>query len=1151
MSHPENLRGKASAILRQTHEDEQSVDFSVDPEMLAKLEIKKPRKGEEFSTYDRDKIYRFQLEKDVKKLTKNRGKFQDRNNRFLEARRTDPEYCRYAVPQTVASDGRFNELLNQTIPLSWQATSQPYGEIAHKRYLEYLANLPKGPSEEELRDKAQRQMDQDLWAQIITGHLEPTKQDIERAKEEKRRQELRDLGLLEDEYDMGEITLTKDELKRQYMRNEEFEKLRTLPTRREFNASMHRWHRGIYYPYKVEKGFPVIERPPDSRDDHIELRDEFGRDHNPKYTSLPILKGKEENERRFVKYLAKKDYQKAEEYLAKRKEKWEQAEAKIEKEKVEQDRNRRRAGLKGLDISGDLWQARLAHTEEELAHKVRVEKDDGHVLQMRMNKTSAVGNGSGKEQRINGHDFLDGNIEEDSHLDETTIGGETFESTVSDPYQVSTLAKLRKRFTKFSKSFRISLGFRSRKYKVSPMMPLSPLKEEEQKVAKQPLDSSYRRANFLSGSQLMKTWTEWAMPRKRLYAVLFQGEPYRSTTALEKERSLQHLQYLLDAICVDTFADKLLGIGELDLTRDEYLELMNRKRKYFHSKIAELTKELKRSPITAMRELKLIKRRLALFEEANRDRYVKQERAEEQIEMMKEIILEKEKEILSLQDTRWERFQRWLTEKVAFKPRRRKATEGKKLAHLLPPVEQESYEEVVYDLFLKRIKERKIEDRQKRRIARLAGLDWSNDLSRKTADDLVIAAECGDYAVVLDLLDKRDSAALKEIEPRIPVDAVNSDGVTATYATLFLIMNKVILDTEVDFEELGLTPFQRFVRRITPSRWRKTNNEPRMDLVLQILLSYGASLDFVKVTPSDGYSMLHQAAIAGSVEMLEWLLMKDVDVNQLTKVTKRTPLMLAAERNHMDAVMLLFKYGAMSSIHHLDSQGNNILHRAVGKASLFLMKMLLLCGANPSIRNASGELPAEKARRMNRFDVSTLLANYRRRGEHDDRSRVEFLYNTEMVGFDSFDPSQGLSERGRTNPDEEFKEGMVEEEESQVKWSRKVTLSDNSTTETTLAMMAIKKRSQSYRINKLWKQNMEESSKMVESENDNGNTIPSSSFGRRLSVKLHAPSTSSQSQGATNKRGSVIGEKSRHAPPHPKRRVLAKSFLFKFPSNKQ
>lgn len=336
-----------------------------------------------------------------------------------------------------------------------------------------------------------------------TGHLEPTKQDIEKAKEEKRRQELRNLGLLEDEYDMGEITLTKEELKRQYMRSEEFEKLRSLPTRREFNASMHRWHRGIYYPYKVEKGFPVIERPPDYRDDHIELRDEFGRDHNPKYTSLPILKGKEENERRFVKYLAKKDYQKAEEYLAKRKEKWEQAEAKIEKEKVEQDRNRRRAGLKGLDISGDLWQARLARTEEELAHKVRVEKDDGHVLQVRKTKAFKVANGSGKEQRMDVHNFLDGNIEDDSHLDETTIGGETFESTVSDPNQVSTLTKLRKGLTKIGKSLRISLGFRSGKYKVSPMMPLSPLKEEEENVTKQTLDSSYRRMNFLSGSQFM------------------------------------------------------------------------------------------------------------------------------------------------------------------------------------------------------------------------------------------------------------------------------------------------------------------------------------------------------------------------------------------------------------------------------------------------------------------------------------------------------------------------------------------------------------------------------------------------------------------------------------------------------------------------
>lgn len=146
--------------------DDQSVDFSVDPEMYTKLDIRKAKLGDD-NAFDTQKIYQFQLEKDIKKLIAKKGYYQDRNKRFLEIRQMDEEYKRIAVPSAIATHGNFIEIQQYTGEESWKATTRPYGEQAHKRYLDYLANIPKGPSAEEVRDKQQRAMDKELWENIM------------------------------------------------------------------------------------------------------------------------------------------------------------------------------------------------------------------------------------------------------------------------------------------------------------------------------------------------------------------------------------------------------------------------------------------------------------------------------------------------------------------------------------------------------------------------------------------------------------------------------------------------------------------------------------------------------------------------------------------------------------------------------------------------------------------------------------------------------------------------------------------------------------------------------------------------------------------------------------------------------------------------
>lgn len=147
-------------------QDDKSIDFSEDPEMYEKLNMKKPKRGEE-KPYDIEKVYRFQLEKDIAKIKKSRGTFKERNKTYESIRQEDPEYQKIAAPTLVGANGEFSSLLPYTKEESWRSTSKPYGIIAHKRYLEWLANLPKGPTEEEVRDKIQRKNDQELWRQVV------------------------------------------------------------------------------------------------------------------------------------------------------------------------------------------------------------------------------------------------------------------------------------------------------------------------------------------------------------------------------------------------------------------------------------------------------------------------------------------------------------------------------------------------------------------------------------------------------------------------------------------------------------------------------------------------------------------------------------------------------------------------------------------------------------------------------------------------------------------------------------------------------------------------------------------------------------------------------------------------------------------------
>lgn len=154
------------AELKEFGGDDRSVDFSVDPDMYTKLGINKTRKGEEKMT-ELQKLYEFQLEKDLKKIAQVKGTFQHRNEKYLKLRDKDPLYHEIAQIPTFANDGNFCEISYLTKDHHWEATTHPYGIHAHKRYMKFVQALPTGPTDVEIKDKLQRALDQELIEEIL------------------------------------------------------------------------------------------------------------------------------------------------------------------------------------------------------------------------------------------------------------------------------------------------------------------------------------------------------------------------------------------------------------------------------------------------------------------------------------------------------------------------------------------------------------------------------------------------------------------------------------------------------------------------------------------------------------------------------------------------------------------------------------------------------------------------------------------------------------------------------------------------------------------------------------------------------------------------------------------------------------------------
>lgn len=133
----------------------------------------------------------------------------------------------------------------------------------------------------------------------------------------------------------------------------------------------------------------------------------------------------------------------------------------------------------------------------------------------------------------------------------------------------------------------------------------------------------------------------------------------------------------------------------------------------------------------------------------------------------------------------------------------------------------------------------------------------------RDVDDLILAARAGNYVEVMEIL----------LHPTHPVspNQQNEDGITATYATLLMILKREVLDSEADLANMGLSKLERIWKALR----KRKESEPKLDLVLRALLYSGGKVDFQKIEAGvDGTAIMHSAAESGALDMIDWLLKK-------------------------------------------------------------------------------------------------------------------------------------------------------------------------------------------------------------------------------------------------------------------------------------
>jgi ankyrin repeat protein len=121
------------------------------------------------------------------------------------------------------------------------------------------------------------------------------------------------------------------------------------------------------------------------------------------------------------------------------------------------------------------------------------------------------------------------------------------------------------------------------------------------------------------------------------------------------------------------------------------------------------------------------------------------------------------------------------------------------------------------------------------------------------------------------------------------------------------------------------------------------------------------------------YTALQLAAMLGSVEMLEYLLKQDLNINDIPTNTRYPVLHLAVARGNAGAIQLLLASGA--NIHDVDKDGKTALHIAAMYGNAGAIQLLLASGAKVEDVDKDKKTALHHAARSGDLEALKLLFN--------------------------------------------------------------------------------------------------------------------------------------------------------------------------------
>jgi hypothetical protein len=127
------------------------------------------------------------------------------------------------------------------------------------------------------------------------------------------------------------------------------------------------------------------------------------------------------------------------------------------------------------------------------------------------------------------------------------------------------------------------------------------------------------------------------------------------------------------------------------------------------------------------------------------------------------------------------------------------------------------------------------------------------------------------------------------------------------------------------------------------------------------------------VYPFNGWTYLHYACFAQHLNVLVGLVACGADVGQVDNF-QNTPLSIACNStgvlttsfgrpndllNAKFGVVILMQPQGRATINNVNHVGDTVLHVAVQRNNVWFVSFLLLCGADPTLRNDKGQCPAD------------------------------------------------------------------------------------------------------------------------------------------------------------------------------------------------